>query len=188
MRKQKETQLPAVRVAVATIIGTEADADAAVVANPKLPATNTPKKALILKKNDKVGHVGLDAICAMIREGQSLRAIAKRTGVQISTLSEWLSHPDRSARARGSRALTAQLWDEKAEEVLKDVNPAAVTQTELGRARELAQHYRWRASKINPKEYGDKLETTHQGGKTPIKIQPVSAEEALVEIRGVLGK
>jgi transposase len=185
---KEEDQSPAVRAAVGTITGAEVNDPPEIVAVAKGPRPKAPKKAPILKKNDKLGHVGLDAICAMIREGQSLRAIAKRVGVQISTLSEWLSHPDRSARARATRALTAQLWDEKAEEVLNNVNPAAVTPTELGRARELAQHYRWRASKTNPQEYGDKLETTHQGGKTPIRIQPVSPEEALVEIRDVLGK
>jgi transposase len=188
VRKLKDDQLPAIRAAVAEVTGAEIDDVLEGMVATKAPRPKAPKKMTVLKKSDKLGQVGLDAICEMIREGQSLRAIAKQVGVQISTLSEWLSHPDRSARARATRALTAQLWDEKAEEVLKDVNPAAEMPTELGRARELAQHYRWRASKINPKEYGDKLETTHQGGKTPIRIQPVSAEEALAEIDAIVAR
>jgi hypothetical protein len=48
----------------------------------------------------------------------------------------------------------AAAYDEQAEQGLL----AATNLFELAKARELAQHLRWRASKINPKAYGDRLE------------------------------
>jgi hypothetical protein len=102
---------------------------------------------------------GIDSICDMITSGLSMRTVAEQVGVSPNALWRWLAADlDRSARARAARALTAWHWDEQAEEVIS----AATDLLELGKARELAHHYRWRASKIAPKEYGDRLE--HVGG------------------------
>jgi hypothetical protein len=48
----------------------------------------------------------------------------------------------------------AAAYDEQAEQELR----SATDLFQLAKARELAQHLRWRASKINPKAYGDRLE------------------------------
>lgn len=67
---------------------------------------------------------------------------------------KWIAHDrDRSARGRGARTYAAVLWDERAIEVLE----RAANSLELAKARELAHHYRWRASKVAPKMYGDKV-------------------------------
>lgn len=42
----------------------------------------------------------------------------------------------------------------------------------LAKAREVASHLRWRASKIAPTDYGDKIEHEHKGGVTLV-MQPV---------------
>jgi transposase len=98
---------------------------------------------------------GIDTICERIHEGDFLRDIAIRIGVSIGSLSAWLAaDPERSARAREARRATAQLWEEKAAQVIEDAEDAF----ELAKARELAHQYRWKASKMNPREYGDKLE------------------------------
>ena len=94
---------------------------------------------------------------ARIEGGKSISQVASDFSVSRSTLWRWLeSDPQRSARAREARQSSAESWDDKAERTLSDAGEPF----ELARARELAQHYRWRASKIAPKVYGDKLDVT----------------------------
>ena len=108
----------------------------------------------------KLDSLGTEKVCARIGDGDTLTQIAKDSGVSIGTLLAWLEiDPERSARAREARAATARYWDEKASEgVAQSADPF-----ELAKAKELAHHYRWRASKIAPKEYGDKLNLNHGG-------------------------
>lgn len=105
----------------------------------------------------------LKIICDRLADGCAYIKIAEELGISNSALSEWISsNPERSARARESRAAAASIWDEKAETVLSE----APDEFELKKARELAHHYRWRASKIAPRDYGDKADVTHGGGVT----------------------
>jgi transposase-like protein len=92
-------------------------------------------------------------VCELLQAGNSQREVAKTIGCDRATLSVWLSSDDnRAARARDAKSKAAELWDERAEEVLADAdNPL-----DLAKARELASHYRWRASKIAPKLYGER--------------------------------
>lgn len=102
----------------------------------------------------KLDVYGIDAFCDAVLEGRTMTAIASEVGVSIGTLITWLAaDPDRSACAREARIRTARLWDDKAEQGIAD----AADPFELSRAKELAHHYRWRAAKIAPREYGDKL-------------------------------
>ncbi len=104
---------------------------------------------------EKLNAYGTDQLCIDIVEKYSLTRIAKELGVAVGTLLTWIdADPERSARAREARAYTAKLWDEKADEEIRN----AADEFELKKAKELAHHYRWRASKIAPREYGDKLE------------------------------
>ena len=48
--------------------------------------------------------------------------------------------------------MAARVWDDRAEAVLRDASDLF----ELAKAKELAHHYRWRASKIAPRDYGDR--------------------------------
>jgi len=95
-----------------------------------------------------------------IENGQTLTKIAGDCGKNRSILSRWLrADEQRSARAREARELAAEAWDDKAEEVLDTARDGF----ELSKAKELCHHYRWRASKIAPKTYGDKVEQTIVG-------------------------
>ena len=106
---------------------------------------------------------GIGAICEGITSGLSMRKVAEQIGVSPNALWRWLAADlARSARARAARALTAWHWDEEAEKLLS----LARDGLELGKARELAHHYRWRASKIAPKEYGDRVNLDHGGSIT----------------------
>lgn len=110
----------------------------------------------------KTNFAGLSeaAIIRRIEDGEALAAIAASVGRARSKLTEWLQ-ADEARWERSARACVsaAGAWDEKAEQVLaKAKNPLA-----LAKARELAHHYRWRASKIAPRQYGDKQQIEHSG-------------------------
>jgi len=83
--------------------------------------------------------------------------------VSIGTLISWINgDSERSARVREVRIATARIWDEKAESGIENAGDPF----ELAKAKELAHHYRWRAAKIAPRDYGERVtqELTGEGG------------------------
>ncbi len=108
---------------------------------------------------DKLDAYGVDALCSDVSDTKTLTAIAQERGVSIGSLLAWIeADPERSARVREARARTARLWDERAEEEIR----LAPDEMALKKAKELAHHYRWRAAKIAPRDYGDKLEVDNK--------------------------
>ncbi len=106
----------------------------------------------------KLEMLGIEALCDEIISGKTMRKVARELDVDIAVLSKWVdADPQRKRLMFEARVRSAQAADELAEEVLENesIDPM--------RARELAQHYRWRASKVNPRDYGDKLQvdSTH---------------------------
>ena len=97
---------------------------------------------------------------AELTDGSSMNELSRRIGVSIGSLITWIaSDPERSARAREARINAARIWDEKAIDAIESANDPF----ELSRAKEIAHHYRWRASKAAPKDYGEKTTTEHTG-------------------------
>ncbi len=144
------------------------------------------KKASQLKpRASKCADFGLDRICDAIANGGSMTAIAVAAGTSVGGLSSWIAaDAERSARVREARIVSARVWDEKAEAAIEGAKDAI----SLGKARELAQHYRWRASKIAPKDYGDKVSHEHAGpGGGPIQTLDTSklSDAALQELLSV---
>ena len=110
--------------------------------------------------DERIASFGEDAVIAALSDGKTMTATALGIGVSVGQLSVWLSQDlERSARAREARSYAARIWDEKAEDVIYQ----AMDPFELNRAKELAHHYRWRAAKIAPKDYGDKVTNEHTG-------------------------
>jgi len=116
----------------------------------------------------------IDVIIDLIIEGFSYRKIAEKMQVPLSTLHAFVSLPEHSARANNALQISAQTFDDKAEQVLIE---APADKNELQRARELAQHYRWKAAKRNPKKYGDKVDVTTDG-------QPINEPRMNIVIDG----
>lgn len=104
----------------------------------------------------------VDEIIERIIEGATFKKIANECGVSVSTLHEFLSKPEHSARVKAALDLSASQYANKAEEVLQTCEGS---KEEIMRARELAQHYRWMAGKRAPKKYGDKIDVTSDGEK-----------------------
>lgn len=97
---------------------------------------------------------GIDRICEEIASGQSTGEIATRIGVPVGSMSAWYAKPENHTRVQEARRLSASHWDELAEQTIKNCAPDKIG---VAKARELANHYRWRASKLNPAFYGDKV-------------------------------
>jgi len=76
--------------------------------------------------------------------------------VSLGTLHNFL-HNEHSPRAREALDYSASTYADKAENVLKDIDKESNT-VEMARARELSNHYRWKAGKRSPKEYGDRVQ------------------------------
>lgn len=129
---------------------------------------NTGERNQYGEARAKLDAFGIEAVCAAILHPKPMHAIADEIGVSQGTLIAWIgATPERSARAREARAQTAQMWDDKATQAIEDADD----QFELAKAKELAHHYRWRAAKIAPREYGDKVDVNHGGQiENPLKV------------------
>lgn len=112
-------------------------------------------------------HLDIEVICDDILVGLSYEDIAAKYNITYGVLHRFLSHVDNSARVIIARQQSADIFDTKAETALLK---AKSTLTEITRARELASHYRWKASKRNPKVFGDKVDVTSDGEKLPTII------------------
>lgn len=121
----------------------------AVKVKPVTPATKPSNRS-------KMEQMGIDGVCDRLKAGKTLTSIAEDMELaSIGTLLDWLSSdPERSARAREARSAAAAMYDEQAQAGIE----AALDPFELAKAKEMAQHLRWRASKVNPKDYGDKVQ------------------------------
>jgi len=120
-----------------------------------------------------------DELCELIMDGIMLTQIARQWGVSKYALLKWIAaDEDRAAKSREARSISGHSWDEMAVKAISDL-PKDATPAEITKARELASHYRWRASKISP-PYADK---SHSIVEATIKqAKPLSDLEALAEI------
>lgn len=112
-------------------------------------------------------------ILSLLIDGETFKSIAKKYNVSLSTLHEYMNKAEFSARTRNALEMSASSYADKAEEVLL---LAEKDRIEIQRARELAQHYRWKAGKRNPKKYGDKLDLGISGKVDVEQIKGMSIE------------
>lgn len=155
--KQRSTALPP------DATQQEIDAMRALKRRPK-PGRNGPSVDERLQAQG-----GVDWVLEQVVSGQSLQNIAALADVSIGSLVNWLSRDaERERLVLEARRRMAVLWDEQAFALIE----SAQTPLELQRAQQMAWHLRWRASKMAPRVYGDKMqqEVTGAGGG-PIAVQ-----------------
>jgi hypothetical protein len=123
-----------------------------------------------------------DEICAEIAEGKSLRAICEAEDMpNRATVFKWLANDeklsDQYARAREAQAdLYADeiidIADDGSRDYSKGENGETVVDHDvIARARLRVDARKWKASKLAPKKYGDKVTQEHTGdGGGPINI------------------
>ena len=121
----------------------------------------------------KLDAFGIDWYCEQIVSGKNMNVVAKLAGVSRRSVYRWLAaDADRFNQAQEARLISAEAFDDLAEQCIKEAkSPLAVD-----KAKALAPHYRWRASKIAPKTYGDRQELVGAGGEPLIpKVDPIDA-------------
>jgi transposase-like protein len=133
-----------------------------------------------MKKQTKVGRPTLytealaDEICERISSGQALSKICPQIGIHITTVWDWLNkYPEfatKYTRAREAQAdvladeIIAIADDPATEEVQDgDGTRTAISSSAVQRNRLRVDARKWYASKVAPKKYGDKLDTTVSG-------------------------
>ncbi len=110
-----------------------------------------------------------DAICAKIAQGRSLTSITELEGMPVyQTVCNWRrTIPEFLEAIANARLDQADILADK----LLDVVEAEAVTDEFGKVdagmvahnRLKADVYKWRASKLKPKEYGDKVQQEHSG-------------------------
>ena len=111
----------------------------------------------------------IDEIVEDILEGKTFRYMAAKYDCALGTLHSYVNRDEHSARVRNALEISASSYADKAEEVLQQ---AENDRGELMRARELAQHYRWKAGKRNPKKYGDRVQNLNINTEVEYKDVP----------------
>jgi len=133
--------------------------------------------------NSKIPRPALETVLEDIFQGLSYRAMASKYGMSLTVLFDFLHLPEHSARVKEARKTSADMDSDRAEQVLIE---SEGTMAEVTRARELAQFYKWRASKKNPATYADNTKIEHSGEiRTPepppivFNISPEIAKEVM---------
>ncbi len=128
-----------------------------------MTAKRKPKKAANAKgeATEKLEAFGEDGIIDLIAEGKSYREIADLAGASATRVSRYLSaNPQRSARAKDARRQSAQAEDDLALAAIEKLG-ASSKPGDIARAREEAQHRRWRSKVRDPETYGDRVALEH---------------------------
>jgi hypothetical protein len=119
-----------------------------------------------------------DLICEDLGNGKSLREICKAEGMpDRSTVLRWMQTNEAFATkcARTREGPQAEHVVDEIVEVEKGALAGTIT-SDI--ARVLISSKQWRASKLAPKKYGEKLETTVKGDPdNPLAVKDVSARE-----------
>lgn len=147
---------------------TEAEKDTKPARKKPGPKTENGPTALLDSK-------GIDWVCEQLCDGVPQRHIASNLGIGIATLSRWIAADlERSARVREARIAAARTFDEMAEQEIREASDPFT----LARARELAFHLRWKASKFAPRDFGDKLEIEQRTTITDLTDEQLDAKLA----------
>lgn len=99
-----------------------------------------------------------DRICALIEQGNSLVEICRMKGMpDRSTVNRWLDKHQYFATAIArAREEQAEFMDDKILDSAKNCNEMNYQSTRVQIAA-----YQWRAAKLKPKKYGDRLDVQH---------------------------
>lgn len=126
----------------------------------------------------KLDEQNLPNILEMITLGKHYKEIAERYNTTISSLFKFLHLPENSPRVREAKEYAAHCLVDEAERVLaaayaERTKPGGLIAFQV--AKELAHHYRWKASMINRVEYASKKV------EVPVEVNP-EQKKFIIEI------
>lgn len=109
-----------------------------------------------------------DLICERLADGESLRSICREAAMPgMMTVLDWRNrYPEFRAKYACAREAQAEVMDDMIMTTAKDAgtNPMG--------ARVQIDAYKWRAAKLAPKSFGDKVSHEHSGpGGAPIPVK-----------------
>lgn len=121
-----------------------------------------------------------EKICDFLAEGFSLVKICEMPDMpNRSTVMRWMAAEDDFAtRCAHARALQADLMDD----MILDVANASKSETAASDRVKISA-YQWRASKLAPKKYGDKLDLNVSG-----KLETIPEDQIEARIAELIGK
>jgi transposase len=145
--------------------------------------------------SDRLNAIGIDAICDMLSEGQSLRVVAKELGVNWMSMYDWLHRtPLQSARATAAIKAGAEAHEERAVAILEEAREEIKMFPELAGsitmlARERSQAA-WRQAGLRDRRFSDaksaELTVTHkhdiQSLSTPDLERLVAQQQAALNL------
>lgn len=124
-----------------------------------MPTSKTEKSGKMGRPSDYRDELA-DEICDRLIEGESLRQICRRPGMpDRRTVLRWLdAHADFAAKYARARESQGDLMDDLILEAAgtADKDNAAAVRVKI-------DAYKWRASKLAPKKYGDTSTVKHAG-------------------------
>lgn len=140
---------------------------------PKQPKEAAKKKGRPSSFTQATAHL----LCTHIAGGKSMRSFCELEGMpSAETVRRWLRDlPD-------FRAQYAHAREEQADYYADQIIEIADTETDNQRARNRIDARKWRAAKLLPKVYGDKVVTELQGGDKPVEIVSTTRDELFTEI------
>lgn len=126
----------------------------------------TPKK---MGRPTKYDPEVANAICRYIEDGESIRYIAEQRGMPSrDTIRRWLvDNEDFQAQYIRAKDHQAELYAETINDIAKGTLNG---QYDPNAARVAIDAYKWTASKLKPKKYGDKIDHTSDGKALPAPI------------------
>lgn len=136
--------------------------EAEVVKEFPAPAEASPKREYWGKgkAHEFLERFGEDSMIESVCAGSTISELASDLGVPVKALSDWIgSKESRRHRFLWARAVSAEAKEIEAYRHL-DTLPPTATPAEVARAKELAAHCRWQATKRNPDTYGEKRQLT----------------------------
>lgn len=103
-----------------------------------------------------------ERITDLIAEGQSMRRICQHEDMpDRTTVIRWMAkHEDFATKCAHARAIQADAVDDEIDEVIRECRHERIPPDV---ARVVLSGLQWRASKLAPKKYGDKVKVEHEG-------------------------
>lgn len=120
-------------------------------------------------------------ICSELAQGTSLRAITSRdTMPSMSMVFRWLDPETGNASFREQYTRAKLESADALADDIKDIGDKTLTGFyDPASARVAIDSYKWLASKLKPKKYGDKIDMTSDGEKIGVSISAEQADQLI---------
>jgi hypothetical protein len=121
-----------------------------------------------------------DAICERLMDGQSLREICSAEEMpHRSTVIRWMeAYPSFATRVAHCRDMQADLMDDLVLEVARNCTPETAAADKVKIAA-----YQWRASKLAPKKYGNRLGVDLEASQKFVPLSELMEKAQAVRLR-----